>query len=190
MIHYKEQDIQGVYLIEPDEFRDLRGAFSETFKSEEFVQQTEAHPFVQENESLSLRGVFRGLHLQTGSTSQGKLVRCIEGVVVDVLVDLRPESKTFGEWRMYKLSQENRKQLYIPRYFAHGFVALSPVARFLYKVDNPYSPSTECCIHFQDPDLAIDWQSLENLTEQFILSEKDKEGISFKDYCARFLPSR
>lgn len=187
MIQYKEQDLPGVFLIEPDKYGDHRGYFSETFRWLDFCSSTGVvFSCVQENESQSIHGVFRGLHLQTGNTSQAKLVRCIEGCVIDIVVDLRADSPTFGQWRMYELSRQNHRQLFVPRHFAHGFVVLSPTARFLYKVDNSYSPATECCIHYQDPDLAIDWSKTGLSPDQFILSEKDLKGISLQEYRERF----
>ena len=135
-----EQDIRGVYVIEPVKLGDARGYFSEVFKLEEFQEHIGPVKFVQDNESVSSRGVLRGLHFQGGEWSQAKLVRVSQGRVIDVVVDLRRESATFGKHLMVELSADNGRQLFIPRRFAHGFVVLSETAQFQYKVDNVYAP--------------------------------------------------
>ncbi len=160
-------------------FGDERGYFCETFRKDEFRAATGLDvDFVQDNESLSRRGVLRGLHYQAGDAAQGKLVRVSEGRVLDVAVDLRVSSPTFGRHIAVELSQENGRQMYIPRGFAHGFLVLSERARFQYKVDNVYCPSAERCICFDDPQVGIDWGvDLDGL----IFSEKDLRGVSFAE---------
>lgn len=182
MIQYIPQDIEGLYLIVPDVYSDTRGYFSETAKEEEMMAHTGALRTVQDNESLSSKGVLRGMHLQMGSSSQAKWVRCPYGMVWDVVVDLRPNSPTYGQYRGFVLSQENHHQLYIPRQFAHGYVALSEQALFQYKVDNAYDPTSECCIHYRDPRLAIDWDLSRWGISSPILSAKDDMGISLTEY--------
>ena len=173
-----EQDIRGVYVIEPVKFGDARGYFSEVFKLEEFQEHIGPVKFVQDNESVSSRGVLRGLHFQGGEWSQAKLVRVSQGRVIDVVVDLRRESATFGKHLMVELSADNGRQLFIPRRFAHGFVVLSDVAQFQYKVDNVYAPQSECTLKFDDPALGIDWRVK---PEEMLLSAKDKVGVWLKD---------
>jgi dTDP-4-dehydrorhamnose 3,5-epimerase len=175
---YKETAIKGVYIIEPRIFNDDRGYFFEAWKQAEFEKHIGKVSFVQDNESKSCRGVLRGLHYQRGETSQAKLVRVIKGCVVDVAVDLRRSSPTFGQHVMVELSEENKRQLYIPRGFAHGFLVLSEEAIFTYKVDNPYAPQSDAGIRWNDPTLAIEWptEGLEVLT-----SEKDLIQPLFKD---------
>ena len=154
---YKETAIKGVYIIEPRIFNDDRGYFFEAWKQAEFEMHIGKVSFVQDNESKSCRGVLRGLHYQRGETSQAKLVRVIKGCVVDVAVDLRRSSPTFGQHVMVELSEENKRQFYIPRGFAHGFLVLSEEAIFTYKVDNPYAPQSDAGIRWNDPTLAIEW---------------------------------
>lgn len=171
--------IPGVWIIDPVRYGDARGYFCETFKLEEFRKATGFDTeFVQDNESLSRRGVLRGLHYQAASASQAKLVRVSEGRVVDVAVDLRRESPAFGQHVMVELSSENGRQMFIPRGFAHGFLVLSESARFQYKVDNVYCPSAERCIRFDDPGLAVRWPEVEG---GYIFSEKDMAGGSFAE---------
>lgn len=160
-----------MWLIEPVRFGDSRGYFMETFRLEEFRRATgTAINFVQDNESMSTRGVLRGLHFQRGSFSQAKLVRVSEGCVLDVAVDLRPGSPTFGRHFAAELSADNARQLFIPRHFAHGFLVLSETARFQYKVDNIYAPRAEATLNFRDPSLAIAWPEIPG---GYILSQKD-----------------
>ncbi len=173
-----EQEIKGVWVIEPRRFGDLRGYFCETFKKEEFETHVGKVNFIQENESLSKRGVLRGLHFQKGEFSQAKLVRVSQGCVLDVIVDLRGDSPTFGKHVAVELSQENALQMFVPRGFAHGFVVLSDVAQFQYMVDNVYCPESECTLKFDDPVLGIDWRISE---DEMLLSEKDKCGLPLKD---------
>ena len=178
-MNYRETAIQGVYIIEPNVFPDARGYFMEAFKVQEFEKQIGHFSFVQENESCSSRGVLRGLHYQLAPWSQAKLVRIIVGRVLDVAVDLRKGSPTYGKSVSVELSEENKLQLYIPQGFAHGFHVLSEKAVFTYKVDNPYRPDFERGIRFDDPDLAVDWQITDR--ELLNLSEKDQRAPLFKD---------
>lgn len=177
---YTETEIEGVWLIEPRVFDDARGYFFEAWKQAEFDAHVGGHvEFVQDNESMSARGVLRGLHYQKGSFSQAKLVRVIKGCVLDVAVDLRKGSKTFGKYVMVELSGENKRQFFIPRGFAHGFLVLSDEAIFTYKVDNVYAPEHEASIHWDDPTIGIKWpiDGIEVLT-----SEKDRtKAKSFEE---------
>lgn len=160
----------GLYLIEPKVFGDDRGYFFESFRQEEFEKQIGKVEFVQDNESKSGYGVLRGLHFQRPPHAQAKLVRCITGSILDVVVDLRNESPTFKKSYAIELSDQNKLQLFIPRGFAHGFVVLSIDAIFSYKVDNLYAPAFEFGIRFDDPELLIDWKLQK---EELKLSEKD-----------------
>lgn len=177
-MEFIKTEIDGVYVLTPKVYTDVRGYFFEAFKAEEFNKHIGKVDFIQDNESKSSRGVLRGLHYQKGEFSQAKLVRVIKGRVIDVAVDLRKSSLTFGHHVMVELSEDNKKQLYIPRGFAHGFLVLSDEAIFTYKVDNVYSPSNEASIRFDDPALGIKWpiESSEILT-----SKKDMEAVPFKD---------
>ena len=159
-------------------FNDARGYFFEAWKQAEFEEHVGPVKFVQDNESKSSRGVLRGLHYQRGEASQAKLVRVIKGCVVDVAVDMRRSSPTFGQHVMVELSEENKRQFFIPRGFAHGFLVLSDEAIFTYKVDNPYAPEADAGIRWNDPDLAINWPTdgMEVLT-----SEKDLRQPLLKD---------
>lgn len=168
--------IPGVCLIRPKRFGDSRGYFMETFRQDLFDSAIGPVCFVQDNESLSTRGVLRGLHFQRGDKSQAKLVRVSEGAVFDVAVDLRRSSPTFGQWLGEELSDENGLQMFIPRGFAHGFLVLSEKARFQYKVDNVYCPEAEASIRYDDPTIAVEWP-LEGLSP--VLSPKDTDGLSF-----------
>ena len=151
-------ELEGVYIIEPRVFGDARGYFFESFNAREFAEQSGMDiNFVQDNESLSHYGVLRGLHYQKGEFSQAKLVRVIKGKVLDVAVDLRKSSPTFGQHVMVELSDENKRQFFIPRGFAHGFLVLSEEAIFTYKVDNVYAPQADAGIRWNDPDLGIEW---------------------------------
>ena len=156
-MEYIKTDIEGVFIIQPKVFNDARGYFMEAWKQAEFNEHVYPVEFIQDNESKSSFGVLRGLHYQKGSTSQAKLVRVIKGRVLDVAVDIRKSSPTFGKHVMVELSDENKRQFFIPRGFAHGFLVLSEEAVFTYKVDNPYSPETEAGIRWNDPDLGIEW---------------------------------
>lgn len=148
----------GVYIVEPDVFGDYRGFFMETWSRRAMEQAGIFCDFVQDNHSSSLvKGTLRGLHFQKGSQAQAKLVRCGRGAVLDIVVDLRPASPTYKRWISVELTAENKKQLFVPRGFAHGFVTLTDNVEFLYKVDNDYAPEAEGGIRWNDPDLAIDW---------------------------------
>ena len=175
---YIKADIEGVYVIEPTVFDDARGYFFEAWKQAEFNEHVGKVDFIQDNESKSSYGVLRGLHYQKGNTSQAKLVRVIKGKVLDVAVDIRKSSLTFGKHIMVELSDANKRQLFIPRGMAHGFLVLSDEAIFTYKVDNPYSPKTEAGIRWNDPDLAIEWP-VDLSTVQ--TSEKDLKQPFFKE---------
>lgn len=177
-MEFKELDIKGVWLIEPKRFGDARGYFCETFKLSEFESHIGKVEFVQDNESLSTRGVLRGLHFQRGEWSQAKLVRVSQGRVLDVAVDLRGGSPTYGQHVAVELSRDNGRQMFIPRGFAHGFVVLSDEAQFQYKVDNVYAPQSEATLRFDDPALGIDWPIAK---EEMKLSEKDLRGMAFAD---------
>ena len=175
---YIKADIEGVYVIEPTVFDDARGYFFEAWKQAEFNEHVGKVDFIQDNESKSSYGVLRGLHYQKGNTSQAKLVRVIKGKVLDVAVDIRKSSPTFGKHIMVELSDANKRQLFIPRGMAHGFLVLSDEAIFTYKVDNPYSPKTEAGIRWNAPDLAIEWP-VDLSTVQ--TSEKDLKQPFFKE---------
>lgn len=164
--------LQGCYIIEPKIILDERGYFMESFNEKTFQEGVEqAVHFVQDNQSFSTKGVLRGLHYQTGEHSQAKLVRVLQGEVLDVAVDIRPDSRTFGQYESVLLSDENKKQFFVPRGFAHGFLVLSETATFFYKCDNFYNKESEGGIIYNDETINIDWQfSLEDL----IISEKDK----------------
>lgn len=156
-MEYKETKIKGVFIIEPKVFNDARGYFMEAWKQAEFDEHVGKTVFIQDNESKSSFGVLRGLHYQKGYASQAKLVRVIKGKVLDVAVDIRKSSPTFGQHVMVELSEENKRQFFIPRGFAHGFLVLSEEAIFTYKVDNPYAPQADAGIRWNDPDLGIEW---------------------------------
>ena len=156
-MEYKKTEIAGVFIIEPRVFSDARGYFMESWKEAEFNEHVGPVKFIQDNESKSSYGVLRGLHYQKGAWSQAKLVRVIKGRVLDVAVDIRKSSPTFGQHVMVELSEDNKRQFFIPRGFAHGFLVLSKEAIFTYKVDNPYMPSEEAGIRWNDPALNIEW---------------------------------
>ena len=177
-MNFVEQYIKGVYIIEPKRFGDERGYFCETWKKEEFEKFIPGVKFIQDNESVSTYGVLRGLHYQEGEWSQAKLVRVTRGKVLDVAVDERGNSPTFGKYVAVELSAENGIQLFIPRGFAHGFVVLSDIAQFQYKVDNVYAPQAEKTLKFDDESLGIDWKVAKN---EMLLSAKDTRGMQLKD---------
>ena len=177
-MEYIRTKIEGVYIIEPKIFNDARGYFFEAFKQKEFEENVCKINFVQDNESKSSYGILRGLHYQKGEFSQAKLVRVIKGKVLDVAVDIRKSSPTFGKHVMVELSEDNKRQLFIPRGFAHGFLVLSKEAIFTYKVDNIYAPQSEASIRFDDPDLNIEW-SID--ASEVLTSDKDLKGKSFKE---------
>ena len=177
-MEYIKTEIEGVYIIEPKVFNDARGYFMEAWKQTEFNEYIGKVDFIQDNESKSSFGVLRGLHYQKGELSQAKLVRVIKGKVLDVAVDIRKSSPTFGKHVMVELSEDNKRQFFIPRGFAHGFLVLSDEAIFTYKVDNPYAPQAETGIRWNDPDLAIEWPIDFSEVQT---SEKDLKQPFFKD---------
>lgn len=162
--------LEGVVIIEPRLFEDSRGYFFESFSQRDFDAQVASVRFVQDNESRSCYGVVRGLHFQRPPFAQAKLVRCVRGAVLDVAVDIRRGSPTFGQHVAVELTEENHRQLFIPRGFAHGFSVLSDVALFQYKCDNPYAPQSEGAIAWDDPALGIDWRIP---APRILLSAKD-----------------
>ncbi|MDR2041644.1 MAG: dTDP-4-dehydrorhamnose 3,5-epimerase [Tannerella sp.] len=178
-MNYIETTIPGLWLLEPKVFNDHRGYFMETYQQIDFEKHIGSVPFMQDNESGSVRGVLRGLHYQLAPFSQAKLVRVVQGRVLDVAVDLRLLSPTFGKAFSVELSGENKLQLYIPQGFAHGFHVLSETAVFTYKVDRPQVPSAERGIRFDDPAIGIDWKSTGQ--EALILSGKDRNLPLLKD---------
>lgn len=180
-MNYIKTEIPDVWVCEPKVFADARGYFMETWRASDFNEHI-GHEvnFVQDNQSMSSRGVLRGLHFQKGEFSQAKLVRVLQGTVVDVAVDLRQASPTFGKYVMVELSAENKRQLFIPRGFAHGFQVLSDTAVFTYKVDNIYAPQAECSIRYDDPKIDIAWPITN--PQELLLSEKDlQHAVSFDE---------
>lgn len=173
----EQTPLKDCLLIKPDVFRDERGSFLETYNHERFKKETGLDVvFVQDNQSVSQKGTLRGLHFQTGEAAQAKLVRTVMGEILDVAVDLRKGSPTFGKHFKTLLSGENNHQLFVPRGFAHGFLVLSETAVFAYKCDNYYDKSSEAGIIYNDKTLAIDWDYPE---EKLVLSEKDKNLPEF-----------
>jgi dTDP-4-dehydrorhamnose 3,5-epimerase len=170
-MNFIKTEIPGLVIIEPKVFQDGRGYFYESFNQKEFEENIGQIEFVQDNESKSVYGVLRGLHFQKPPFTQAKLVRCILGKILDVVVDLRSSSPTFGKHVAIELSSDDKKQLFIPKGFAHGFVVLSPEAIFSYKVDNFYSPQHDSGIYWNDRQLDINWKLP---VEEIVLSEKDK----------------
>ena len=180
-MNYIKTEIPDVWVCEPKVFADARGYFMETWRASDFNEHI-GHEvnFVQDNQSMSSRGVLRGLHFQKGEFSQAKLVRVLQGTVVDVAVDLRQSSPTFGKYVMVELSAENKRQLFIPRGFAHGFQVLSDTAVFTYKVDNIYAPQAECSIRYDDPKIGIAWPITN--PQELLLSEKNlQHAVSFDE---------
>ena len=171
-------DIDGVLIIEPRVFKDERGYFFESFSQREFNEKVGNINFCQDNESMSSYGVMRGLHFQRPPYSQSKLVRCVKGEVLDVAVDIRKGSPTYGKHVAVKLTEDNHRQFFIPRGLAHGFSVLSEEVVFQYKCDNFYAPHSEGAITWDDPDLGIDWRIPADLV---ILSEKDSRHPRLKD---------
>lgn len=178
---FTKTEIEGVYIIEPKVFGDNRGYFMETYNENEFRANGLDYTFVQDNQSKSKKGVLRGLHFQK-THPQAKLVRVLEGEVLDVAVDLRKGSETYGKWVGVVLSEENKKMFMIPRGFAHGFVVLSDSATFAYKCDEFYHPEDDGGIAWNDPDVGIDWQ----YEGEPILSEKDKKHPTLKESKTEF----
>lgn len=177
MFKFEETKIPGILVITPQVFGDSRGYFLETFKREEFAKMGIDREFVQDNESSSSKGVLRGLHFQKEHT-QGKLVRVTEGRVFDVAVDVRPGSKTFGQWVSVVLDDEKKQMFWIPEGFAHGFLVLSEMARFTYKCTDVYDPTNEGGIPWNDPEIGIEWPEVE---DGYRTSEKDGKHESFRD---------
>ena len=169
-------EIEGIVIIEPQVFGDSRGYFMETYQKEKYAAAGIDVTFVQDNESMSRYGVVRGLHYQAEPFAQAKLIRVVSGRVLDVAVDIRKDSPTFGKVFTLELSSENKLQLFLPHGIAHGFAVLSETAVFTYKCDNFYAPQYERTIRFDDPTLAIDWKIPIN---ERIISDKDKKGVAF-----------
>ena len=169
--------LDGVVIIEPDVFSDNRGFFMESWNKRKMAEAGLDYDFVQDNHSKStVKGTLRGIHFQKGDKAQAKLVRCVKGAVFDVAVDLRRNSPTFKQWVGVVLSEENKKQLLIPRGFGHGFVTLTDDVEFLYKADNYYAPEADAGIRWNDSDIGVEW-----VTENPILSDKDKKNPFLKD---------
>ncbi len=173
-----DTSIKDLLIIEPQIFYDSRGYFFESYNQAKFAEAGLNYNFIQDNQSASVYGTIRGLHFQKGEFSQAKLVRVLEGKVLDVAVDIRPGSPTFGKYEAVELSAENKLQLMIPRGFAHGFSVLSPTAVFSYKCDNIYNKASEGGIRFNDPDIGIDWKIK---PEEAVLSDKDKAQPFLKE---------
>ena len=177
-------EIEGVLIIEPKVFKDVRGYFFESFNAKEFAEKTGLNiNFVQDNESMSSYGVMRGLHFQRPPFTQSKLVRCVKGAVLDVAVDIRKGSPTYGQHVAVKLTEDNHRQFFVPRGFAHGFAVLSETTIFQYKCDNYYAPQAEGGISILDESLDIDWQIPIGAA---ILSEKDKQHPDFLSFDTPF----
>ena len=177
-------DIDGVVIIEPNIFKDSRGYFFESFSQREFNEKVANINFVQDNESKSSYGVIRGLHFQKPPYAQSKLVRCVRGKVLDVALDIREGSPTYGKHVAVELTENNHRQLFIPKGFAHGFAVLSDEAVFQYKCDEFYHPEAEGAIAWDDPDLNIDWSIP---ADKILLSEKDKHHPFLKDFITPFV---
>lgn len=174
--------IDGVVIVEPAVFGDHRGFFMESWSERAFEEAGLHYNFVQDNHSSStVKGTLRGIHFQRGDMSQAKLVRCVRGAVLDVAVDLRPESPTYKQWVAVELSEENKRMLMIPRRFGHGFVTLTDDVEFLYKADNFYCPEKDGGIRWNDPELNIDWG-----VENPVLSDKDSKSPFLKDAVTEF----
>ena len=177
--NFIKTSIDRVIIVEPTAFGDSRGYFMETYQKEDFIKGGITVDFVQDNQSMSTKGVLRGLHFQK-QYSQSKLVRCIRGEVFDVAVDLREGSPTFGKWEGVILSAENKRQFFIPKNFAHGFLVLSDEAEFVYKVDDFYHPNDEGGLMWNDPDIGVEWPIADGM--EIKLSDKDKLHPPFKDF--------
>ena len=182
-MNFIKTSIPDLVIIEPNVFGDHRGYFLESFNKKQFEEHVEKVDFVQDNESKSSHGVLRGLHFQKRPYAQAKLVRCIEGKVLDVALDIRKGSPTYGKYEVVELSGENKKQFFVPRGFAHGFAVLSETAIFAYKVDNYYAPEYEGGIMWNDESLHIDWKITK---EEVKLSEKDTKLELFKNFESPF----
>lgn len=175
---FHKTEIEGVIIVEPTVYGDARGYFTETYQKENFIKGGIDVDFVQDNQSMSVKGVLRGLHFQK-TFPQSKLVRCIRGAVYDVAVDLREGSPTFGKYIGIELSAENKRQFFIPKNFAHGFLVLSDEAEFVYKVDDFYHPNDEGGLLWNDPDIGVEWPISEGM--EIILSDKDKVNSTLKE---------
>ncbi len=174
---FTKTKLEGVVIIEPDVFGDNRGFFMESWNKKKMLEAGLDYDFVQDNHSKStVKGTLRGIHFQKGDKAQAKLVRCVKGSVLDVAVDLRRNSPTFKQWVGVELSEENKKQLLIPRGFGHGFVTLTDDVEFLYKADNYYAPEADAGVRWNDPEIGVEW-GIENP----VLSEKDKKNPFLKD---------
>lgn len=177
-MNFIKTEIEGVVIVEPRVFEDSRGYFFESYNEAEFIKNGIPNKFVQDNQSKSSYGVVRGLHCQLGEFAQAKLVRVLHGKVLDVAVDIRKNSPTFGKYVAVELSDENKRQLFIPRGFLHGFSVLSDSAIFAYKCDNLYAPHAEFGIRYDDPDIGIDWRVPQ---DKIITSAKDNIAKGLKD---------
>ncbi len=174
--------IPGLLIIEPDVFADERGYFFESYNREKFISHNIPHTFVQDNESKSQKGVLRGLHFQNPPHAQGKLVRVIKGAVLDVAVDIRQGSPTYGEWEAVELSESNKKMYWVPAGMAHGFLTLEDNTIFFYKCTDLYNKASEGSIRWDDPDLGVEWG-----IKDPVLSEKDRIAPSFKKFSSNFI---
>lgn len=184
MIDVIKTDIEGILIIEPKVFGDARGYFLESFNAKEFAEKTGLNiDFVQDNESMSSYGVMRGLHFQNPPYTQSKLVRCVKGTVLDVAVDIRKGSPTYGQHVAVELTEDNHRQFFVPRGFAHGFAVLSETAVFQYKCDNFYAPQADGGISILDDSLGIDWRIP---TDKAILSDKDTKHVCLNDFDSPF----
>ena len=184
MIEVIKTDIEGVLIIEPKVFGDARGYYLESFNAKEFAEKTGLNiNFVQDNESMSSYGVMRGLHFQCPPYTQSKLVRCVKGAVLDVAVDIRKGSPTYGKWVSCELTEDNHRQFFVPRGFAHGFAVLSETAVFQYKCDEFYHPEVDGGISILDESLGIDWKIP---IEKALLSDKDTKHALLKDFDSPF----
>ena len=177
-MNYIETGIADLWLCEAEIYEDDRGYFFEAFNKKDFAENTGLTvDFVQQNQSKSAYGTLRGLHLQKGDSSQAKFMRVIQGEVLDVVVDLRKDSATFGHHYKVLLSAENNRQLFVPRHFAHGFLVLQPDTTFTYSCDTYYDKTAEVTLNYKDPQIAIDWPAIAG---DYILSAKDEQGLDFK----------
>lgn len=183
MINVIKTDIEGVVIIEPKVFGDSRGYFFESWSQKDFDELVRPIKFVQDNESMSTYGVMRGLHFQRPPFTQSKLVRCVKGAVLDVVVDIRKGSPTYGQHVAVELTEDNHRQFFVPRGMAHGFAVLSETAVFQYKCDNFYAPQADGGISILDDSLGIDWRIP---TDKAILSEKDTKHACLKDFDSPF----
>lgn len=175
---FSKTDISGIYIIEPSVYYDSRGSFMEAYNYKDFEKNGITQKFLQDNISISIKGVLRGLHFQK-KNPQGKLIRVIHGEIYDAAVDIRKGSKTFGKWVGFSLNEFKNKELFIPEGFAHGFLVISDIAEVLYKCTDCYDPSDESGIIWNDPDIGIDWPM--SKIDKLTISEKDKRWLKLKD---------